>query len=441
MTSFLNMFNTCLGLLMGLLYCYQMIYVFIGLFQRRKPIGPSASDSAPLHRYAVLIPARNERRVVPHLIDSLRRQDYPAELIDIFVIADNCTDDTAKVARAAGATVFERQESTLVGKGYALDYAMKEIFAHHDQGYDAFVVFDADNLVDHRFFTEINRTFAAGARIITSYRNSKNFGSSWVSSASALWYLRESRFLNAVRRRLNSSCMISGTGFVVARDILERDNGWKYHLLTEDIEFSIDSVIHGEKIVFCEEAMLYDEQPITFHQAWLQRLRWAKGFYQVFRHYGGALAKRLLSCPRKEKLSCFDLLMMILPAMLATVLCLGMNLLAMIGGILISDASLLTAAARMLLTTFGNFYLLFVVYGLLTMITERNVFHATWYQKVRCLVLFPIYMFCHIPMSVQALFCTVEWKPIAHTCAHTLSDFPGAASAPHAIPHERSGDA
>ena len=421
MTAFLNTFNTCIGLIMGLLYCYQIIYVFIGLFTRRPT--RSVQENVPLHRYAVLIPARNERRVVPHLIDSLRMQDYPVELIDIFVIADNCTDDTAKVCRAAGATVFERHESTLVGKGYALDYAVKEIFAHHDKGYDAFVVFDADNLVDRRFFTEINATFASGARIITTYRNSKNFGSSWISSASALWYLRESRFMNAVRRRLNSSCLISGTGFVVARDILEKDNGWKYHLLTEDIEFSVDSVIHGEKIVFCEQAMLYDEQPITFHQAWLQRLRWAKGFYQVFRHYGGALAKKLICCSRTEKLSCFDLLMMIFPAMLATVLCLAMNLCSIIGGILFSDAALLAAATHMLLTSFGNFYLLFLIYGLLTLISERRVFRATWWQKIRCLALFPVFMFCHIPMALQALFCTVEWKPIAHTCAHTMSDF------------------
>ena len=207
MTSWLNIFNICIGVLMSVLYGYQVIYAGIALIQRwrRSRTAQAAENNAALHRYAVIIPARNEQQVIPHLIDSLKQQDYPGELIDIFVVADNCTDSTAAVAREAGATVFERFDQVRKGKGYALDYALKEIFAHHDKGYEAFVVFDADNLADKYFFREMNKTFDGGARIITSYRNSKNFGSSWVSSASTLWYLRESRFLIAARAAVNSS--------------------------------------------------------------------------------------------------------------------------------------------------------------------------------------------------------------------------------------------
>ena len=423
MTSYLNVFNLIIGLLMTLMYGYQAVYILVALLAgwRRRHTAQADTQTAQNHRYAVIIPARNERCVLPHLIDSLRRQNYPAELIDIFVIADNCTDDTASLARSAGATVFERFDTVHVGKGYALDYALKKIFSGYDRGYEAFVIFDADNLVDENFFREMNRTFDGGARIITSYRNSKNFGSSWVSSASALWYLRESRFLNAAREALHSSCLVSGTGFLVARDILEKNNGWKHHLLTEDIEFSIDAVIHGEKVAFCEKAVIYDEQPISFSQSWAQRLRWAKGFLQVFRQYSKALARRLVRCPLRDKLSCFDLLMMILPAMLVTLTGLAVNLTALIGGCLVSDASSVTTALTSMGGTLLSFYAMFFFYGLLTMLTERRMLRATFYEKLRCLVTFPVFMAAHLPMSVQALFCAVEWKPIHHTCGKSLN--------------------
>lgn len=424
MTAWLNIFNICIGLLMSALYGYQVIYAGIALIQRRRRnrIAQAAENHAAPHRYAVIIPARNEQQVISNLIDSLKQQDYPGELIDIFVIADNCTDNTASIAREAGATVFERFDQIRKGKGYALDYALKEIFAHYDKGYEAFVVFDADNLADKSFFREMNKAFDGGARIITSYRNSKNFGSSWVSSASTLWYLRESRFLNAARAALNSSCMVSGTGFLVARDILETNGGWKHHLLTEDIEFSIDAVIHGEKVVFCEKAMIYDEQPISFSQSWIQRLRWAKGFYQVFRHYGKDLAKRLISCPLKDKLSCFDLLMMILPAMLVTVLGLAVNAAAILGGLLTKNALLISTAAGALGNTALSFYCMFFAYGALTLFCERSMFRATFAEKLRCLFTFPVFIAAHVPMSIQALFCAVEWKPVVHTCSRTMAD-------------------
>ncbi len=424
MIAFLHVFNRCIGLIMFVLYFYQMVYVLVALIQRRRDARAAVAppESAALHRYAVLIPARNEQAVIGHLIESLRAQNYPSELIDIYVIADNCTDDTAEVARAAGATVLERRDTERVGKGYALDDAFQEIFKQYDQEYEAFAVFDADNLVDENFFQEINRLFDSGSRVITSYRNSKNFGQSWVSSCSALWYLRESRFLNAARAALHSSCLISGTGFVVARDILLKNNGWKHHLLTEDIEFSIDSVIQGERIDFCESAMVYDEQPLTFRQSWDQRLRWAKGFYQVFRHYGLRLICRLFRCPKEQKLSCYDLLMMILPAMLVTVLGVAVNLAALIGGLCASNPALAQNAGFTLATTLINFYLLFFAYGALTLICERRMVQASLGRQISCLFVFPIFTFSYIPMSIQALFCSVEWKPIAHTYSKTVSD-------------------
>lgn len=113
----------------------------------------------------------------------------------------------------------------------------------------------------------MNKVFSNGYRIITSYRNSKNFGSNWISSGYSLWFLREAKFLNNARMQLGTSCAISGTGFLISADIIRKNGGWIHHLLTEDIEFTVDSVIHGETIGYCANAILYDEQPTLFRQS------------------------------------------------------------------------------------------------------------------------------------------------------------------------------
>ena len=232
---------------------YQFMYIFVPFMK-----GGRKLKTRQMHKYAVLIPARNEEKVIPHLIASIKGQTYPAELIDVFVIADNCTDNTAGVSKEAGAfDVIVRNNKKVVGKGHALDYALAKIKQDYpDNDYAGYFVFDADNLLDERYIEEMNKMFSNGKRIITSYRNTKNYGTSWVSAGGSLWYLRESRFLNHPRTLLDTSCAISGTGFLVHREVLEKIGGWKFFLLTEDIEFTLHHVLEGECIAYCDKAVL-----------------------------------------------------------------------------------------------------------------------------------------------------------------------------------------
>ena len=182
-----------------------------------------------------------------------------------------------------------------------------------------FFVFDADNIVDPQFVREMNKMYDTGEySALTSYRNSQNFCANWISAGYALWFLRESRFLNRPRTRLGVNCAVSGTGFLISADVLREEGGWNYHLLTEDIEFSIASAVRGRKIGYCGNAIIYDEQPEHFRQSWDQRLRWSKGFYQVDAKYTGAL---LRGCTRggKAGMSCYDMLMTVAPCNLVTI--------------------------------------------------------------------------------------------------------------------------
>ena len=170
-------------------YIYQIFYIFVAVF--RTPVKFKKTDERK--RYAFLLAARNEESVIGNLIDSIKKQTYPQELIDIYVVADNCTDKTALVAEQAGAYVYERFNKEKVGKGYALDYLYTHLTEMvGDEYYDGYFVFDADNLLEKRYVAEMNKALCAGHKIITSYRNTKNFGANWISSGYALWFMRES---------------------------------------------------------------------------------------------------------------------------------------------------------------------------------------------------------------------------------------------------------
>lgn len=158
------------------LYCILSVYIYCDSLNRwkRKKKQPEY-EPKKLHRFAFIIAARNENAVIGNLIKSIKAQNYPSELIDVVVVADNCTDNTAEIARSCGAIVYERFNKVLVGKGYALDYAFNKI--KEDEGdytaYDGYFIFDADNVIDRNYVREMNKTFDQGYRVVTSYRNSK----------------------------------------------------------------------------------------------------------------------------------------------------------------------------------------------------------------------------------------------------------------------------
>ncbi len=400
-------------------YLYQFFYVFWVLLGKDKA-QPVKSDK--LNKFGVVISARNEEAVIGHLLDSIKKQDYPSELINIYLIADNCTDNTAQIGREHGARVFERENKQLVGKGYALDFLFKQLLDEGDDC-DAYIVFDADNLVDKNFVKEMNKNFNRGYKALTSYRNSKNYGTNWITAGYSLWFLREAKYLNNARMRLGASCAISGTGFCLSRELIEKNNGWKYHLLTEDVEFSVDMAIQGEKIGYSEGSIVYDEQPETFRQSWNQRLRWAKGFYQVFGKYGASLFKGIL----KGSFACYDMLMTIFPAIMFTILSVCCCLGEFIYGLTIfieypEFSNLLVFCVMPLVYLFLMLYMLLLVVGFITLITEWDVIDCPPDRMIRYLFTFPLFMLTYAPIAIVAMFKKVEWTPIQHSVTKSIDD-------------------
>ena len=390
-----------------------MVYIILTFVKKF----PEHREEAKPNRFAVLICARNEELVLPDLLDCIRSQTYPAERITTFVMADNCTDRTAEVAREKGAVVYTRFNKELVGKGYA----MEELLAHIAEDYpenpfDGYFVFVADNLLDEHYVEEMNRTFSDGYSVVTSYRNTKNYADNWISAGYALWFLHEARHLNQGRFLANSCCAISGTGFMFSHKILEKHGGWPFHLLTEDIEFTAECATTGEKIGYCRDAVFYDEQPVTFRQSWKQRMRWVKGYIQVFQKYG----KKLAAGAVRGKLACFDMMMNNLPALFFSLIGLLGNAAFLVIAI-VEKYSILPILFSLWSLFWGLYGVVFFL-GALTLATEWKNIYATPAQKIKHLFMFPVFMMTFLPIAVCAFFERVNWEPIEHKRKRSLKE-------------------
>ncbi len=418
------LFNSILSGFFALFFFYQLVYVLVVFLKKERCLSPAAQQ----HRYAFLICAHNEAIVIENLIRSIKNQDYPSELIDIYVIADHCTDKTVELAQKAGACVYEfwedvRRDGKTHGKSWVMDYGIRTILAERPDDYDGFFVFDADNVLDVHYVTEMNKAFDSGYDCVTSYRNSKNFGASWISAGYATWFMREAKYLNNARMICKTNCAISGTGYLLSAAIIKQFGCWPFRLLTEDIEFTAWAALNNIKIGYAQRAIFYDEQPVTFAASWRQRMRWTKGFYQVFARYGWGLFKVAVF---KQVFAGYDILMTIAPAAILTTLLVIVNTLFIICGLIFPHSAFgseMSVAGQTIWATLSGVYTLFFCLGLLTTITEfKQIYGASMARIIGNLFTFPIFMMSYIPIAIVALFKHVEWVPTEHSVSKSLEE-------------------
>jgi cellulose synthase/poly-beta-1,6-N-acetylglucosamine synthase-like glycosyltransferase len=367
---------------------------------------------APHHKFAIIVSARNEENVINNLFDSIDAQDYPRELITVALVADNCTDRTAEVAEERGnVKVYRRYSETEKGKGYALNFLLEKL--DEDFGpdaFDAYIVFDADNILTRNYITEINKTFSDGYEVVTSYRNSKNYGDSWLAAGSGLWFIRESKYLNGSRMRIGACPQCSGTGFLFSNEIKKENGGWPFHTLTEDYEFTCHSVVRGKKFGYCENAMFYDEQVSGFRQSWRQRIRWTKGGLQGFIKYWKQLVAGLFS---KKFIACYDMLMSIAPAYILSLVACLVNLVGAV--LLIATGSDFWETVLPMMKMVIGAYTILLIQSIVATATEWRKIHTNPFKKILYAFTFPFFILTFIPICFIAIFKKVEWKPIRHT--------------------------
>jgi cellulose synthase/poly-beta-1,6-N-acetylglucosamine synthase-like glycosyltransferase len=265
-------------LVLTLFTFYYFVVSLFGFWRR-----PEDYSLPPSSRFAVVTAAHNEEKVIGQLIRNLHELNYPEELFDIYVIADNCSDNTATIAASVGANVIKRFNDEEKGKGYALEYAFNQIFTSGPK-YDAVVVFDADNLVSPDFLMIMNARLLKGEKIIQGYLDTKNADDTWITKSIYIGYLLTNRFLQLSKYNMGLTCALGGTGMCISVDLLKK-YGWGMTSLTEDLEFQTKALLNNVKVNWAHEARVYDEKPLSLIQSWRQRQRWMQGHCNVAGRY------------------------------------------------------------------------------------------------------------------------------------------------------------
>lgn len=388
--------SLALGALIGL---YGLYFVVIGLnFFREARVYKKAKQS---QKFAILVAARNEEKVIGRLIGSLQGQNYPKESYDIIVLANNCTDDTKGAALEAGAQVLEYYNN-IRNKGDVLNKAFDDL---KDADYDAFVIFDADNTVHPDFLQEMNKVYDEGFRACQGFREGQNPSDSYIAASYSIYMLTVDLFYNHPRSVLGMNSIITGTGFMVSKDLINELGGWNTSTLTEDLEFTVQNSLAGEQIAYAPRAIFYDEQVLTLSQSFVQRSRWSKGVRQIFEKMGVPAVK---SIAKNEGKNVFDSLVMM-------------------SGTYMSNISLVATVLTMVFFNFvtpifdGN--LRFILVNLLSIVVIPTLLalFITLYSKKslkvygKGVLMYWFFLLTWIPINVYALFSrSVEWKEIKH---------------------------
>ena len=428
------------GTILSVLFFYKTIYTLIGVFCTRK-----FEPAKKYHKYGIVIAARNEQNVIANLLDSIGKQDYPQEYIKVFVVADNCSPDdkTAEIARSKGAAVYERfdDDPEHKTKGYALKFLFEQIEKDYGtQSFEGFFVFDADNLLKSDYISRMNYAFDSGEKIITSFRNSKNFGENWISSTYALHWMRSSRQSHRARSALRLATNIQGTGFLFASEIVK--NGWNYTSLTEDRALTADAVVQGYQITYNDAAEFYDEQPTKIKIAMRQRIRWAKGHILAFVESGGKLFKNIFTYKGKntldtirQRFASYDIFFLVLPRPLFSLAKKIIKAIVFIIGYTLSPHFWIWTAVYfigILEYKVKSWVKYMMIAAYIFVFEHKRINKMSFAKKAWFTFTWPLFDIIGRISTYIALFAKVTWKPIPHDSKVTIEDI--AATRVHTTP-------
>jgi cellulose synthase/poly-beta-1,6-N-acetylglucosamine synthase-like glycosyltransferase len=268
-----------LGTLLATMVAYLVFLTVAALFAPSRT--PLHSDD-PLHQFVFLIPAHNEERLLPTLLKSLSALDYPRSHYCVHVVADNCTDRTAAIARELDAITHERFDTNHVGKGYALQWLLGRLW-QQEMPFDGAIILDADSIVSPNFLRVMNAKICRGGRVVQAYYAALAPEQSWAvglraAALAAIHYLRPQ-----ARMVINASAGLKGNGMLFRRVILQQ-HSWS-ESVTEDIEYHMALLLAGERVLFAPDALVRGEMPAELRTARTQNIRWEQGRVELAYRY------------------------------------------------------------------------------------------------------------------------------------------------------------
>lgn len=356
-------------------------------------------------RYCILIPARYESKVINNLLLSITKQTTKINPKDIYIIVESIKDKTVDIAKQYNMNIILRENLSLKRKGYALNDAVTYILKKQIH-YDAYFIFDADNILDKDFIKNMEKSINEGYDIGIGYRNTKN-SNTLVSASSALTFSMINTMLNERKNKYHNNLTISGTGYYIKGSIIEEWNSFPFHSLTEDYELTLYAILHNLTTTYNKKAIFYDEQPDNFNISLKQRTRWVKGYFEARKKYINKISKsETKNDPNfASKVNAF---LGVTPYIYIII-----GLLIILFNILITKG--ITTFLCYLTIFLLLIYTVLVLFTIIMLKKEKNSLNISKSMKVKVIFYNPIFMFSYIICLLRTIFIKdIKWDKIDH---------------------------
>lgn len=356
-------------------------------------------------RYCILIPARYESKVINNLLLSITKQTTKINPKDIYIIVESIKDKTVDIAKQYNMNIILRENLSLKRKGYALNDAVTYILKKQIH-YDAYFIFDADNILDKDFIKNMEKSINEGYDIAIGYRNTKN-SNTLVSASSALTFSMINTMLNERKNKYHNNLTISGTGYYIKGSIIEEWNSFPFHSLTEDYELTLYAILHNLTTTYNKKAIFYDEQPDNFNISLKQRTRWVKGYFEARKKYINKISKsETKNDPNfASKVNAF---LGVTPYIYIII-----GLLIILFNILITKG--ITTFLCYLTIFLLLIYTVLVLFTIIMLKKEKNSLNISKSMKIKVIFYNPIFMFSYIICLLRTIFIKdIKWDKIDH---------------------------
>ena len=393
---------------------FDIMLFIVTAFKSRSNHNYPIKESISNPKFAVLIPARDESKVIEGLIKSIKDQTFNINMNDVYVIVEDINDYTCDIVKKYGATTIVRKNLELRRKGYALDEAVKFILDSGEK-YDAYFIFDADNVLDKDYFRNMNETFFNGYDIGIGYRNTKNGNDNVVAACSTLTFSMINTLGNLQKNKDSRNVTISGTGFYIKGSFIEKWKGYPFHTLTEDYELTLYSSLNEMTSFYNDKAMFYDEQPTSFKVSLDQRTRWIRGFFDARKIY----VKKLYEAFKtngKNSGSQFSNWIGVKPYILIAIFLVLELFAKLVAGMYYLSVNQLLAYKffRQFLFLIFICYMVLLIATMIIIIREKKI-DLSMRSKIKTIFINPILLISYVYCAIMALtHKNLDWKKINH---------------------------
>lgn len=376
---------TSLGLF--LISFILIIYVKIKDHKKNK-ITLTKKDKA---NYAILIPAKDESRVIENLLKSI------PDNTNTYVIVEDINDKTCGITKKYNGNIIVRKNLTKKRKGFALDEAIKEILK--TKQYDLYFIFDADNILDKNFIDEMIKTYKNGYQIGLGYRNIKN-STNTITDCSGLTFSMINNLINKSKKKFNKTMIISGTGYYISGELINKWKGFPFNSLTEDYELTLYSASNNISTFYNEKAIYYDEQPTKLSVSIIQRTRWIKGFFE-------ARKKEIKNIKNdySKIIGITPYLFMVIGFMILLISTFSKFIRCIINN------SNYQIYLTIFIATIIIIYLVLLIFTIILIIKDKNL---NIKNKAKTIFFNPIFLITYINALIKALTTNVTWEKIEH---------------------------